>query len=314
MTLEQFMKRYPDESSCKSAWRKIREREGIVCPVCGGITYYWKADKECFECKSCQHRQSLRAGTVMHNSHLPFRYWFIAMFLLTMTKNTFSASEVQRQIGHKNYVPIWTLLHKLRSIMGLRDTAYQLVGHAEVDDAFYTTGSKDIDKDNLNRGRGSQRMTKVLVMAQTEKPSLDTTSAKAHSKPTALKFIKMNVIPDLKSATIDNVMTKAVDPSSAITSDKSTSYGNFKNMFNSHSSQVISPSDIGKVLPWVHIAISNSKRMISNVYHNVHSEYLQYYLNEFCYKQNRRYFGNNLFDRLLLAAVSLRNTFRYQSA
>ncbi|MDR1091964.1 MAG: IS1595 family transposase, partial [Prevotella sp.] len=34
-------------------------------------------------------------------------------------------------------------------------------------------------------------------------------------------------------------------------------------------------------------------------------------LNEFCYKFNRRYFAENLFDRLLIAAVSYKNSFRY---
>ncbi|MEA3448465.1 MAG: IS1595 family transposase, partial [Bacteroidota bacterium] len=32
---------------------------------------------------------------------------------------------------------------------------------------------------------------------------------------------------------------------------------------------------------------------------------------EFYYKFNRRYFGENLFDRLLVASVSYKNKFRY---
>ncbi|MDR1984994.1 MAG: IS1595 family transposase, partial [Prevotellaceae bacterium] len=32
---------------------------------------------------------------------------------------------------------------------------------------------------------------------------------------------------------------------------------------------------------------------------------------EFCYKFNRRYFGEKQFDRLLIAAVSYKNHFRY---
>ncbi|MBR3859491.1 MAG: IS1595 family transposase, partial [Bacteroidaceae bacterium] len=40
-------------------------------------------------------------------------------------------------------------------------------------------------------------------------------------------------------------------------------------------------------------------------------EYLQNYLNEFCWKFNRRNFGEALFDRLMVAAVSYKNQFRY---
>jgi len=32
-------------------------------------------------------------------------------------------------------------------------------------------------------------------------------------------------------------------------------------------------------------------------------KYLQNYLNEFVYKLNRRYFGNRLFDRLIIAGI-----------
>ncbi|MDR2928554.1 MAG: IS1595 family transposase, partial [Cytophagaceae bacterium] len=34
------------------------------------------------------------------------------------------------------------------------------------------------------------------------------------------------------------------------------------------------------------------------------------YLNEFCYKFNRRYLGEKIFDRILIAAVDSKNTFR----
>jgi len=54
-------------------------------------------------------------------------------------------------------------------------------------------------------------------------------------------------------------------------------------------------------LKWVHIAVSNAKRTLLGIYHQVKGKYLQLYLDEFCYKLNRNYFGNHLFDRLILA-------------
>ncbi|MEM7373078.1 MAG: transposase, partial [Bacteroidota bacterium] len=59
------------------------------------------------------------------------------------------------------------------------------------------------------------------------------------------------------------------------------------------------------LLPWVHIMISNAKRWIDGIFHHVNQKYFQNYLNEFCYKQNRRYFNERLFDRLLIAAATL---------
>ena len=90
--------------------------------------------KETYECKHCGYRQSLRANTVMHGSQLPFRYWFIAIHLLTSTKKSFSASELQRQLGHSTYNLIWAMLHKLRQVMGMRDARYQLSEVIELDE------------------------------------------------------------------------------------------------------------------------------------------------------------------------------------
>jgi hypothetical protein len=43
----------------------------------------------------------LKTGTVIENSKLTYQYWFIAMHLMTSTKKTISALEMQKQLGHK---------------------------------------------------------------------------------------------------------------------------------------------------------------------------------------------------------------------
>jgi transposase-like protein len=117
----------------------------------------------------------------------------------------------------------------------------------------------------------------------------------------------MIVIKDLKSDTITPLVEKNVSNQASIDSDNSTSYVKLKDIVKEHRPQVIP----GKMLPWVHIAISNAKRMLLDIFHDIKPEYLQNYLNEFCYKFNRRYFGENLFDRLIIASVSYKNQFRY---
>ena len=44
--------------------------------------------------------------------------------------------------------------------------------------------------------------------------------------------------------------------------------------------------------------------VLLGIHHNcINSKFMQNYLDEFCYKFNRRYFGENLADRLILAAI-----------
>jgi len=161
MSLLSFIEGFPDEESCIMEFKRIRDAQGVVCSKCGHTEHYWLKNKSSYECKSCRARMTLKSGTVMHKSQLPFRYWFIAMHLLTSTKKSFSALELQRQLGHKYYEPIWAMLHKLRAIMGKRDSKYQLDQIVELDEAFFkaSTLDKDEDKDDNEkpkRGRGSQ--------------------------------------------------------------------------------------------------------------------------------------------------------------
>ena len=308
MNLIDFAGKFPNEKSCKLYFKQLRENEGIYCRKCGHDEHYWKRDKEQYECKKCRARMSLKSGTVMHKSKLTFRYWFIAIHLLTSTKKTFSAREIQRQLGHKRYQPIWHMMHKLRDAMGKRDADYTLSGELELDDGFFTTPiAKDQKDEPLKRGRGSQRKSKVLVMAESEEVDIP----KPGKKSRRVGYIKMQVLPDLKSDTINSVVDEKINPESIIKSDDSTSYVGLSQRVEEHVAKVIHNKDIEKELPWVHIAISNAKSWILSNFHKVNSDYLQKYLNEFCYNFNRRYMRDKLFDRLLIACAVSKNEFRY---
>ena len=304
MKLLEFTEHFPDEQSCKEAFKNYRLKQGITCRKCGSTSHYWKSYREQWECKKCGHRTTLKSGTVMHGSKLPFQYWFIAMHLITSTKKSFSAKEIQRQLGHKRYEPIWAMLHKLRRVMGLRDNQYKLEQEIELDEGFFETVSITRDKSEpLKRGRGSQRQTTVLVSIES-KDAEDDHNPKKHGKKKKVGYLKMKVIESLKKNEITDQVNASVEKNAKIISDKSTSYVDLHKDFQIES-KVIPKKDLPKVLPWVHTAISNAKRLFLDVHHRIDDDFLQNYLNEFCYKFNRRYF-DDLFDRLMIAAVSYR--------
>ena len=206
--------------------------------------------------------------------------------------------------------PIWAILHKLSQALGVRDARYQLSEVVELDEGFFSTEISDAEKDkSLTRGRSSQKKSKVSVMAEST-PDKDNYLPKG-GKLRKVRHIKMFVIEDLKSSTLDEKVVESIECQSTIDTDNSTSYTNFKLLVKEHRPQVIPTKEAGKLLPWVHIAISNAKRMFLDIFHDIKPKYLQSYLNEFCYKYNRRYFRENLFDRLMIAAVTHKNQFRY---
>ena len=287
MNLLNFIAQFPDEESCILKYKEIRDKVGVKCSVCNGSTHRWMENKRQYECSNCGNRTTLRSGTALHGSRLPFRYWFIAMHLITSTKKSFSALELQRQLGHK------------------RDEEYKLANVIELDEGFFSTIASDADKDKpIKRGRGSQKKSKVLVMAESIPVDGQTTKK---GKPRKVGHIRMIVINDLKSETIKLLVEKNIEEKSIIDTDNSNSYSKFKDIDIEHRPQIIPKDKVNEILPWVHIAISNAKRLLLDIHHDIEPQYLQSYLNEYCYKFNRRYFGDKLFDRLLIACVSYKN-------
>ena len=101
----------------------------------------------------------------------------------------------------------------------------------ELDEWFFTMEVLEDEKGRtFKKGRSSQRKTKVLVMAET----VEGNPTKKGHKYIAVKHIKMIVLDDLSSKTIDGKGKDNIESSSTIISDHSTSYANFKSIVASH--------------------------------------------------------------------------------
>lgn len=303
-----FRSLFPDENACVSYLKEQRLLKGVVCNQCGYTEHRWDAKKKVFECKKCHSRQSLRSGTVMQYSKLPLLYWFTTICLLTSTKKSFSAIEIQRKLKHKRYQPIWEMVCKLRDALGKRDAEYKLKGQVELDEGFFTIERpEDLKDEPLKRGHGSQNKAKVLVTVQ----SVETGIKPNRGRPSkAVGHLKMKLIPDLTAETITNSVKELLESNVDLTTDDSTSYINFRECVNSHVAVKSDKETTSKFLPWVHIAISNCKRLLLDIHHKLKNEFLQYYLNEFCYKFNRRDYGDRLFESAIFVAISYQSDFK----
>ena len=114
----------------------------------------------------------------------------------------------------------------------------------------------------------------------------------------------MKVINSLKKEELINQVKQIIREGSTIKTDDSNSYNNFKKDYI-HKSKVVEKKESSKLLPWVHTVISNAKKLLLDMHHRIDDDFLQNYLNEFCFKLNRRYF-KSIFNRLLVACVSYR--------
>lgn len=297
MNILDFMQEFPTDAACKAHFKIQREQEGVICKACGAEEHYWLKGKEQWQCKSCSFRTTLKSGSIMEGSKVNYHTWYMAMAFMTYSKKTISASELQRQLNHPKYDTIWRLMHKIRSAMGKRDALYQLEGTVEFDEGYFEKATSQ--KVKLKRGRGSQRQLNVAVVAEsTPLEDLETGEVSSYCG-----YFKMQVLHDHRASTIDQTMETTLAGKNIVFSDKSTSYVNISDYVDAHYTEKSDKKTTKSTLKWVHIAISNAKRMLLGVFHKIKGKYLQQYLDEFCYKLNRRYFGNRIFYRLTLAVA-----------
>ena len=299
MTILKFVEQFPDEKSCRDHMRKAREKEGIVCKRCRGKKHYWLKAKWAWQCAKCDFRTSLRSGTVMENSNLPIRTWYLAMAFMSFTKKGLSATELQRQLGHSRYQTVWSLMHRIRGAMGKRDDCYGLEGMIEFDEGYFEQATREDVHQQLKRGRGSQRQSNVAVMAE----SIKLENPKTGKKDNHVRYFKMKVLESHKKEEVNELVSNTLEDKSIVFSDRSTSYVDIADYVEMHVSEKSNKETTKDTLKWVHVAISNAKRTLLGIYHKIEGKYLQNYLDEFCYKLNRRYFGNRLFDRLVVAVT-----------
>lgn len=300
MNIFSFTTHFSSEESCREHFKAERDKIGVKCKKCGHTEHFWIKSRWSYECKKCRSRTSLRSGTVMQGSNLPFLVWYKTMFLLTTTKKGFSSKEIQKQLGLKRYEPVWAMVHKLRKAMGSRDERYTLEGMIEMDEGYFTIESSEIEKAKGKRGRGAAGKSNVAIMAE----SAQLEDIETGEKSSQCRYFKAKVLDSHLADEINDTVKGNFDETSIVLTDDSTSYVDISKYVELHVAEKSSNELTKETLRWVHITISNAKRNLLGNYHKIKGKYLQLYLNEFIYKLNRRYFGDKLFDRLVIASIT----------
>ncbi len=288
LTLNDFIDLFPDEESCRKHLFNLKWPNGFNCPKCGHTKYYLINSRKLIECANpeCRHQTSITAGTIFHKTRTSLRIWFWIIFLVAKDKRGISARALNREFPI-SYPTAWNMLHKIRKAMGERDSHYNLYGIVEIDEAYFgrsTAGEK--------RGRGTEKK-KVLVSVSVNK----------HGRP---QYAKMEVLSDLKKSTITREIQDTVLPQSIIKTDGFKSYSGLDELDYNHTTFADINTHIADILKSVHTLIGNVKAFITGTYHGLDKKYFQNYLNEYCYRFNRRFWQNQLFGRLLDTCINTR--------
>ena len=282
LSLLDFKKRFGTERACQNSLEKMRWPEGFRCPKCKHNKACRIRTRRLLQCSKCHFQVSLTSGTIFHKTRTPLQKWFWAIYLASQDKGGVSAMRLSKQL-ELGYKTAWAMLHKIREAMAQRDSGYTLSGFIEMDDAFFGGAAKG------RRGRGAANKTTVLVMVE--------------SKDEHAGFITMQTVESMEKSRIEKLVKKHIAPAQRIRTDGYKSYYGLTDMGHRHDGTPVPPKKASEDLPWVHTAISNAKRFLLGTYHGVSHKHLQRYLDEFCYRFNRRAWEKQITLRLLTACV-----------
>ena len=283
-TMIEFMEMYQTEEDCRSALFAHRWPDGLRCPRCGHDRAYTHKKRPLYECVSCGHQASLTAGTVFEGTRTDLKKWFLAIYLLASTKKPVSAAELSRQLGVAPFTA-WTMRRKITNAMSRREGELMLTGVVEMDESYMGGANKGI------RGRGAKGKTPVAVMAQQDEHG-------------GCSLAHMQVIGDVGGISLGEAASNYIMPESILATDGFPAYPPVGKLGFDHQPLVTQGAEnAADLLPWVHIIISNFKRWILDAFHGVSSKHLQSYLDEYCYRFNRRAQRLDLFRRVLNRCV-----------
>lgn len=288
LTLPQFQRKFATEDACLQAILDARWPRGFICPKCDhedGIRLHCRP--RIIECNRCHKQTSITSNTIFQGSHLALPLWFLSIYLFAQDKGGVSATRLHKQVG-MSYPTAWFVLQRLRIAMQSRDESLTLAGYIELDEAFFGGRSKN------RRARKSPFHGKKMVLVLVE------------SEGNAAGNLVMKVVESAQYNDLLPVIERKVECETNGQWFRSDGWGaHHVVMTFGHRIKMskVTACEQDKALPCVNLAISHAKRIFKGTYPHFCKTHIQRYLDEFCYRWNRRHIFHELATHLLTACV-----------
>jgi ribosomal protein L37AE/L43A len=293
LSMAKFLSLYGTEDKCEQALIDRRWPSGFVCPRCDGgkaRTTFVRQGRRYWQCGGCGYQCSVLSGTIFEATKLPLTRWFLAMQLLTQSKNNVSALELKRHLGIC-YRSAWLIKHKILEAMRLAESNRRLTGRVEIDDA-YLGGERSGGK----AGRGSENKVPFVAAVQTTedgRPHLACLSPRPFTNAALEDFIVTHTALPLTLVS-DGLNCFKVAASLGAVHDREVTGGGKSSVLK----------DKFKA---VNTLIGNVKTALTGTYHAIRfAKYAYRYLAEVQFRFNRRYNLQSILCSLLDAFVRAR--------
>lgn len=286
-SLPAFLAAYGTNESCLQAVFEAKWPRGFMCPYCEHNNGYRLSRPRTMQCSSCGRQTSITANTIFQDARIPLTVWFLAIYLVANDKGGISALRLGKELG-VNEKTAYSVLQKLRTAMGDRDRNLTLAGYIELDEAFFGGRSP-------NRRQGKSPFdgkVQVLVMVESENMCAGN--------------LVMQVIPDNGIESIQNIIAEKVDnepPGQMFRTDALGRHHGIRSLGHHVNMSVMTKEELNTQMACLSLAISHAKRFFKGTFHHFCKRHIQKYLDEFCYRWNRRHLERQLTSHLITACV-----------
>ena len=201
LTLLQIADMFRDEEVAMDWIAELRWPHGPHCPTCGTfhVSSGIKHRTMTHRCLDCPGKPffSLRKGTVMEASKLPYRVWAIGIYLFTTNLKGISSMRLHRELGitHK---AAWFMLHRL--CLAAETGAGVFTGPVEADETYVGGKRKNMSKakrrELADTGRGPVGKVAVVGLKDGETKQVRARLVASTDKPTFRGFVAEHADPD----------------------------------------------------------------------------------------------------------------------
>ena len=286
LSLMEFYKLFGTEFKCQRHFESQKWPDGFKCRQCSCSEYSVskRGTQKLYSCRKCHYQESLRSRTLLHGSQQGFMVWYLAIQLISQSKNCISALELHRQLN-VSYNTAWLIKHKIMQMMS--EETRQLSGYIEVAEVY-------LENSPVEHQQAEEEFKPK------QRPFVAALETSADGRPLALSLFP---VKSFDKKNMKEWLDKNLAEACETICDSPHCYDTLCALCKNKAHLKFFPKTESKKINWLNIIISNIKASIYGTFHSI--DFVRYgyrYLADLEYRFNRRFNLKAMFYELISSA------------
>ena len=277
VTMTEMSDMFPTDTEAREWFESLVWAKGRHCPRCGNtetVECHGPSHPMPYRCYACNRYFSVRVGTVMERSPLPFRKWVWAIYLHLTSLKGVSSMKLHRDIGVTQKTA-WFMLHRIRKAFDRNDDEPPFDGPTEIDETYFGGLRKNMSKAKRKTQEGRGAAGKAAVVGAKDRKT----------GKVAARYVRHT-----DTAHLAGFAAEHARPGTKVYTDEASAYNAIDPWFD-HEAVNHSVGEYVRGMAHtngVESFWSMLKRAHKGVYHKFSVKHLQRYVNEFAGRHNVR--------------------------